>query len=257
VRAGAVGSDYQCVITRDGHARCGGGGEDGKIAQGSGVAAKLDKPAPVPGLGDEPVRQIAAGMFHACALTGAGAVKCWGSNAWSHISDESLKQVSEARLMPGLPPAESLVAGGTHTCALAAGRVYCWGDNLAGQLGDGTRQARATPRAVPELTNLRAIAAGRLVSCAIDERGDGWCWGSNTHGELGSPGSDSATPRQVEGLRGAQQISCGNRHCCALVAAGQLKCWGGNEFGELGNGLPSAGDDEPAKLSSPQTVIQR
>jgi alpha-tubulin suppressor-like RCC1 family protein len=253
VSAAFVGTDYTCVIGAGGHVRCSGHGEDGRITEGMASSGGAEAPVEVAAL-DRPVRQIAAGTFHACALDTTGRVACWGSNAWAHIVPSDEKQVSGARLIDGLDGVTQLTAGENHSCALSWGEVWCWGDNLAGQLGDGTRAPHARPARVEGLPPIASIAAGGFTTCALAGDGAAYCWGDNSAGALGSPGGDAASPRRVSGLKDARSISCGRAHCCAVTSRGKVRCWGSNQLGQLG--IDRAGG-ETARFDSPMDVIQR
>ena len=88
-------------------------------------------------------RSVAAGVFHSCAITVAGGVKCWGQNDYGELGDgtqnASLTPVDVSGLASGATAvAVSDSPNGAHTCALtSSGGVKCWGANHQGQLGDG------------------------------------------------------------------------------------------------------------------------
>ena len=121
--------------------------------------------------------QIAAGGAHACALTEAGGVKCWGSNADGQLGigkDESTVPFSNVPVdVVGLGSGvKGVFAGTSHTCAVMdTGGVKCWGANWEGQLNDGTRESRTAPVDVIGLSNVKQIAAGASAHlCADRER---------------------------------------------------------------------------------------
>lgn len=81
---------------------------------------------------------VAAGREHTCAVSGAGAAFCWGSNVSGQLGI-GLPVAVETKpvAVSGLAAAvQRLALGATHTCAQTAdGVVYCWGNNASGQAG--------------------------------------------------------------------------------------------------------------------------
>ena len=181
---------------------------------------------------------VAAGAQHTCAVDGAGAATCWGSNASGQLGDGSGADRSLPVPVSGLGGgATAVTAGAGHTCALVTGGgVLCWGLNSSGQVGDGTSITRTTPVSVTGLdSGATAIAAGGGHTCAIVEGGVK-CWGKNASGQLGDGSfDDHPAPVTVTGLlTTAIHIATGNVHSCAALIDGSVACWGGNPKGQLG-----------------------
>lgn len=85
---------------------------------------------------------------------------------------------------------------------------------------------------------VRELALGHNnFACALRCDGSVWCWGVNTHGQLGDETTVSrSTPVRVRGLGGpATAIGAGYAHACAVVR-GEVRCWGRNLSGALGDG---------------------
>lgn len=227
-----------CALTVNGGVLCWGNNFGGQLGDGTRISRLT--PVPVAGLAIG-VRALAAGSMHACALTTAGAVYCWGNNGFGQVgmavpAPESLVPTPVAGLTTGV---QAIAAGENHTCALTAARaVFCWGSNAAGQLGDGSTTNRFTPAAVNGLGgSVQAITAGAEHTCALLVTGGINCWGNNAYGQLGDgSGSDHVTPVAVIHLGGAAQgVHAAAHHTCAVVAGGAL-CWGANDVGQLGDG---------------------
>jgi len=200
------------------------------------------------------VSRLAAGLDHTCALTAAGGVQCWGSNAYGQVGDNSatdrLTPVDVAGLSSGIV---AIDAGLYHTCALTAGdRVRCWGGNESGQLGDGTVINRHAPVDVVALSErVLAISAGGGSSCAIVAGGGVKCWGSGafrcSDAGLGPPTcsrSKYTTPETVPGLQGARAIAVWGWYC-ALTTAGSVNC---------ANGIDLSPEDVPGLSSGVKSV---
>ncbi|MBX3675108.1 MAG: choice-of-anchor D domain-containing protein, partial [Burkholderiales bacterium] len=188
---------------------------------------------------------ITAGSYHACALTAAGGVKCWGQNNRGQLGDGAHfdNAFRWSRWLPvdvqGLASGVVAVsAGSSHTCALtAAGTVKCWGDNAYGQLGTGDRVASPVPVEVPGLAGVKSLSAGGLHTCAIVAGDILHCWGDNYYGQLGiGSNADSLVPATVHALGTfVAEVSAGSLHTCARTTQGAAKCWGYNEYGQLGD----------------------
>ena len=214
---------------------------------------------------------ISAGYYYTCALLSTGAVKCWGSNLYGQLGDDSTANatarttpVDVSTLSSGVT---AIAAGRYHACALlSTGAVKCWGQNLYGQLGDGSTAnatARTTPVDVSTLSSgVIAIAAGERHTCAVLNTGAVKCWGNNDNGQLGDDSTlQSLTPVSVPSLSsGVTAIAAGERHTCALLSTGAVKCWGYNDNGQLGDGsaasvTPRTTPVDVSTLSSGVTAI--
>jgi hypothetical protein len=78
------------------------------------------------------------------------------------------------------------------------------------------------------LPPLEALAAADDHVCGYSRDGEVWCWGLNTHGQLGDGTTNSsATPRPVRAgtFSGVESIAVTERRSC-IVARGRALCWG-------------------------------
>ncbi|HEV7966570.1 MAG TPA: hypothetical protein VGP19_03305 [Candidatus Acidoferrales bacterium] len=88
VVAMAVGQSHTCVAAGEGSALCWGDNTDGELGNGSNSGAAT--PVAVTGLASAIAAvAVAAGSQHSCAVTGAGAVQCWGSNLDGQLDDSN------------------------------------------------------------------------------------------------------------------------------------------------------------------------
>ena len=129
--------------------------------------------------------------------------------------------------------AQSVSAGGAHTCALMQDEmVRCWGKNSYGQIGVGTTSSTSGVQKV-NLGDVRQVAAGIDYTCALTMKGLVYCWGSNSYGQIGdATTTNRPSPTAVSGLQGVTQIAVGGGHSCALLSSGQVRCWGKNDYSQ-------------------------
>lgn len=250
VLAVAGGGRHTCAILgADRHVECWGANDLGQLGRGT-TGAATSTPAAVGGALTN-VLQLAAGANHTCALTGAGAVRCWGANAAGQsgtgTATTSVNPPGGAAIASG---ATAVAAGGGTSCATAAAGLLCWGANASGQTGRGTTTAALAPAPVaglPAAGTLVAFAVGGSHACAATGDTTGlYCWGNDAQWQLGdggaaSPGSATAIAAsaidqqaRVDGL-----VVAGGAHTCTWrIADASLKC--GGQADELQVGVPVA-----------------
>ena len=232
-----AGPSYTCAVTTSGGAKCWGYNGYGQLGDNS--TTKRLTPVDVVGLGSG-VASISAGNNHTCALTAAGAAKCWGQNTYGALGNNSttdrLTPVDAVGLTSGVA---SITTGFHHTCAVTtSGGAKCWGRNTNGQLGDNSATNRSTPVNVVGLTSgVASVSAGNNHTCAVTTSAGAKCWGNNINNELGdNSATNRSTPVNVLGLTsGVASISAGNNHTCVAMMSGDAKCWGYNANGQLGD----------------------
>ena len=234
----SAGYAHTCALTTTDGVRCWGENTYGQL--GDGTTTLRTVPTGLRELGSA-ATPITMGSFHACALTPAAGVVCWGRNTYGELGDGTTTDRAIPVPVSGLPSGVAAVAaGGEHTCALTTGgAAWCWGHNNVGQLGDGSTLDRVHPGEVSFLgSGVVSLAAGELHTCALKTDGSVVCWGLNMFGQLGNGTTESqAAPGPVIGLSsGIAAITAGTYHTCALTLTGAVWCWGFNAFGQLGTG---------------------
>lgn len=134
------------------------------------------------------------------------------------------------------------VGAGYHTTCLILNRsplnvLWCFGEV---PIDPNERSDSETAPSGPFV----AVTGGEHHMCALDERGQVWCWGDNTHSQLGaSKPAATSSPRRVRLPRPVVQLSAGGAHTCAITDKGELHCWGRNHQGQLGVNDARTSDD--------------
>ncbi len=274
-----------CAALGDGHAACWGLNYNGQVGDGTGgtlddrrlpegertsvfppaTISPAFEPRPVFVKTSENSRiagvvMVSRGLHHACALTDAGEVYCWGANYSGQLGDGSLLPRGFAGLVrspaegfftgPALSDVIQISTGWYHSCAVVrSGRVYCWGRNLWGRLGNGvaTFENVVTPVPMvgisasdPILSEGVEVSAGLNATCVRRTQGI-VCAGRDHNGARGDGGENgliSARPTRVRSVddyavwtQPTRQIQASVESSCALQDDGRVACWGGRPFG--------------------------
>lgn len=194
----------------------------------------------------DPFTAVSAGVDRSCGLDDRGRTWCWGGPGLGN----GLNEPSERPVMvDGGHDFASVSAGSGVSCGLEpGGAAYCWGIDFTGALGvdtstigycdvgSGTRTRCALrPKRVSGGHTFETLAAGGGTTCAAGGGGAGYCWGSNSYGQLGDGTTNGArTPVAVAGGYAFVEISPGWGHTCGVTSAGKAYCWGLNAWGQVG-----------------------
>ena len=260
-----AGGFHTCAILLDGAVQCWGENNFGQLGYGNTQRIGDDEsPASVsPVSFGQPATQLAAGLYHTCALLTDGSVRCWGWNAFGQLGLGHQRDIGDDEPISDVPAVElgetvtAIAAGWTNTCAvLSSGQIRCWGDGTAGQLGDGQLRIVGddeVPASVAALwfgEPITQVQIGDMRICALSAGGALRCWGANDQGQLGLGNTRPAVGMLASALTpldfggNVDAMACGAGHSCAKVG-GRIFCFGRNESGQLGYGnTHNIGDDE-------------
>ena len=252
----SAGQNFSCGVTSPGNVYCWGYNNYGQLGINNTTTKKT--PVEVLGVGGvgnlSGIVSVAGGASHACALSTAGNVYCWGYNGYGQLgvgSTTTQKVPVEVTGVGGvghLSNIINIVGAADHTCAVSsAGNVYCWGYNGYGQLGNNSTTTQKVPvevlgvGGVGHLSNVSSVATGAFHTCGALSAGNVYCWGYNGYGQLGiNSTTNQKEPLEVYGIGGVGDLSSitnitgGKYSTCALTSAGNVNCWGYNGNGQLG-----------------------
>lgn len=171
------------------------------------------------------IKEVGGGVLHTCAISEDNTgnnIYCWGVNEGGQLGNGNTNPVTSlapVRVLAGgalggdkdgleiyLKNMKVVAGGGSHTCVISNNtgninsqyNVYCWGQNTSGQLGKGDATTSLSPVRVNKgsakdgdyddtyLVNLRTIYGGEGHTCAVSQNYFGYCWGSDSNGQLGN-----------------------------------------------------------------------
>jgi len=189
-----------CALAVGGSAYCWGDNWAGQL--GDGGASGSGSLEPVAVTGGHTFQSIGVSDAHACGLTTAGEVYCWGWNHQYQLGDGTTTNRSTPVKVGGGLSFAALFVGEYTNCGVSEpGAAFCWGDNRSGQLGTGTAGGNnITPTAVAGGHSFATIGLGWNYTCGITMAGQALCWGRNDRGQLGNgTTTDSSVPIPVTG----------------------------------------------------------
>lgn len=226
-----------CAIADNGNVYCWGFNDRGQLGNND-AGTNQNTPVPVVKPAGRYFTTVYIGKRHNCALADNRELYCWGLN-----SNRQLGTSAGDKHIPTLVTKPAGVTGWIqaspgdgHTCAIATnGNTYCWGLNNSGEIGIGNT---VSPQATPVLVNtsgignikFTSISANQNTTCGLGEDKQGYCWGHNSHGQLGNGTTTQKTlPTLVTlpaGVSHFKFINVGGDNACAVGSDGYSYCWG-------------------------------
>jgi alpha-tubulin suppressor-like RCC1 family protein len=285
----AAGIEFSCAVKSDGTAWCWGNNDHGQLGDGRFIGESRALPAKVALPAEVRAASIGCGEVHACVLSNAGRVWCWGGGDSLQLglgTADAADHVAPVEILfpDSSLPIQHLTVGAAHTCVVdSQEKVWCWGENDHEECGQpvlepcpGTSEPSVCEDVpVPTLiadTNLLAkfVVSGDEFTCAIDDLNELACWGDNSLAELGlgtlevqggANAHQTPVPHQagagsfltLDTASGVPIFSAGAEHACAVVG-GSVLCWGRNGSGQLGVGTKTASEATPAFVESAREI---
>lgn len=279
----AAGGSHSCGITSGGEVVCWGLNGQGQLGNGTIATSEIPVAVDLSGvLAGYTPRRIAAGTDFSCAsFTDAGdtdsRVYCWGRNTAGVVGPALI--IGDPYNTPQFVGSvagviSSLTLGRGHGCASTATGMSCWGDNTYGQAGQSV-SATAAFAAIDTLvydfassiTKPLEVKAGAESTCMRVQKASGppdiyvYCFGSNTHGQIGAGSGIIGYPGQVGPPAispvpfaqyvvvptGSIGLAVGDFHACVIASDKRVLCWGDDPT-TPGNDQ----NDIPAYVSSAQ-----
>lgn len=248
----STGGTHSCGTRLDHTLWCWGSNGFGQL----GLGDTTDRTTPTQVGVDHDWRTVRTGSLHTCGIRIDHTLWCWGYNGKGQLG---LGDRTD-RYVPTRVDVDadwlSVRTGGYHTCGIrriadTGNRLFCWGHNDQGQLGiGGVGGFFSTPSPVSNGADFASLSAGYSHTCGIRLNHTLWCWGSDTHGELGLGDTQLRDAPAREGSdRDWASVRPGSRYTCATRLDHTLWCWGSNDVGQLGLG-DTTDRDTPTQVGS-------
>jgi alpha-tubulin suppressor-like RCC1 family protein len=224
----AIGVAHGCIVTTDKNVYCAGQDVVEQLGNGPGEVPSL---VPAQTLVMQDVGLVDAGATHTVALSGAGAIFCWGDNTSKQCAANGTYVSTPTSLgFPGVW--KTVSAGVAHTCAIdSLNRVFCWGDNSASQTAQSGGPTTTLPAQV-QVAGMQPllatqVSAGGKHTCAVSQ-GEVFCWGNNDMQQIchGMATAESPIPNACPIQAPVSQVGASVNGACALDQDDGVHCWG-------------------------------
>lgn len=205
--------------------------------------------------------QVFSGGTHHCAINTADQAWCFGRGYNNgSMGNGEYGDASKLTKVDG-NGWQRLMLGSLTSCGVKDDNsLWCWGNNRYGIWGDGTQPASsAEPVLVATDNPWQELSFGFNHSCGIKADNSLWCWGNNSHGQLGLGSASSpnqllpensavthASPQLVQAGTQWLDVSAFNNSSCAIQTDNSLWCWGANHSNAAG------ADTQDQDVLSPQ-----
>ena len=270
----SAGQNFTCAIKTDGSLLCWGDNTSDQIGNSAADATREPEPYAVSttGLGASHSKfiDIATGKTHACALTTAGKVWCWGDDTNGQLGNAGGTSTTEPAAidytnLTNEDHFTQIYAGrNDSTCGITAdGKGWCWGNDASDQLGNGNATVDVTSPSSLSLGSISsskeflAISVGFENACAIFADRKLACWGSDADEQAGDGAGTTTvdapkyvTTTSISGESRFASVAVGTNHACAITVEGDLYCFGADNMGQSGNG----GNSLDADVNAPSAV---
>lgn len=222
--------------------------------------------------------QITSGLAHHCKIVDQKP-SCWGANNIGQLGMGDYRDRLSSSALPSPLKTFAIESILYHTCAISNEfDVHCWGNNDQGHVNRDVNPNNVNSLPTPTLQTppqtifnaqpfesqidpikFTQVQTGHSHTCALSTRGVVYCWGNDTHLQLGAGPDWTNTivsmdtnfpPIELTGddldVR-FSKISAGLHHTCALSFEGDLFCWGDNRRAQ----------SQPRHINLPSVLPQR
>jgi hypothetical protein len=185
--------------------------------------------------------QLATGYKYrafSCAISTAGALKCWGNNSYNEINSSGSYGIYSPYEIDAGAQYSKVSLAANYGCAITTvGALKCWGTTTV------FGAPYTTPTVVDSGVNYSDIVLSHKYGCGITSINELKCWGARPH----DGGGIISIPIVVDSGVGYVKVaiskmwgSGGESTACGITTGGVLKCWGAGLYGQIGNGSVSS-----------------
>jgi len=186
----ALGGGFTLAVTDAGTVFSFGFSPHGALGHGSLEVEVLPRRIEALTLTGRRLVTVAAGMFHALALTEEGDLYAWGDrSAAGHGLGHHEAIPRQVAALAG-ERVRHVAAGHNSSCAVTEkGELFTWGSGEFGHLGHGSETAELTPKQVEGLRGVTVVAADTSGGHTLvaDDDGGVWAFGLCMAVGLGDP----------------------------------------------------------------------
>ncbi len=210
--------------------------------------------------------QVAAGLNHTAAVTGAGRIFTWGRNNSNQLgindSNNYYTPQDITHHFSSLERPYAVIAGDEYTITKGFfDNVFAWGYNGYGSLGiDNSTGWVEEPYNITSIFNgeiISQISAGLGHTMAITNSGELLAWGYSASGQAGTGSIVNVidSPRNITSLFPGDRVvkvGLGHQHSIVVTESGKVYSWGHNQTGQVG-----AFGVNDTRVLAPQDITDR